>query len=356
MGKVAVARALRDLDLAGFRVEWLTPSVRTPSGGIRVAVRIPRGASHDQLFRLAPHLAVALRSESVRIEKSGPVSATLTTEMPFGAGLPPYPTQISSGEVPARTPWSVPLGRDADGYPVQFTLFDDAGGTVSLIAGSPGTGKSSTLRLLMAALAPTRTAIVWLDPKSGADAAAFSARAQVCPTAISATEALRVIHDLNALVRRRVDRLARLGTIGRVQPVVVLIDEWAALGVDGSRKDKEQLDAELRRLAATGRAALVSVVLATQRPTSTTIDVATRSLAATRLCFAVGDQHASIAALGVPGAEQLNPLRDRGTAYLDAGCGLSKVRIYGVPTALPSLVEEFRGLRTTLDTISSWEQ
>lgn len=54
------------------------------------------------------------------------------------------------------------LGLDADGNEVRLSLY----GASLLVAGSPGSGKSTALRALLAGLAAQRdTAIVGIDPK-----------------------------------------------------------------------------------------------------------------------------------------------------------------------------------------------
>lgn len=312
------------------------------------------GTSHEAVAALAPKLAVALGVDEVEIRKTGPRSASLTARMPLPVWLPTYPPQVVGGLVPPRTPPSVPLGLNADGYPVELPLFDDAGGRVTLISGSPGTGKSSALRLVLAGLSHTHTAIVWLDPKGGADAGPFADRVEVVATAINALDALAVLRQLNALIVRRTTALGQGHSLATVQPVVVIVDEWAALGVDGEKAERADVQAELRRIAATGRAARVSLILATQRPTSTTIDVATRGLASGRLCFAVGDQHAALAA-GMPGAEQLNPVSDRATCLLDLGSGTQKVKLYAVPENLCEVTSSDCGLATALTDLACLE-
>lgn len=135
----------------------------------------------------------------------------------------------------------------------------------------------------------------------------------------------------------------------------MIVDEWATLGADGSKTDRADLELELRRLAATGRASHVALVLATQRPTVASIDVTTRGLAGTRLVFAVGDQHASIAALGQPGAELLDPRADRGTALLNDEQRVRPVRLYAVPDDLRERAAAVPGCRRTVAELSALE-
>ena len=71
--------------------------------------------------------------------------------------------------LPKRTK-SIPFGIDLDGYEVRLPLFTEDGGTVSLIGGNPGQGKTSALKIILSGLVDSNTSIFWFDPKNGADA------------------------------------------------------------------------------------------------------------------------------------------------------------------------------------------
>ena len=343
--RLRVQRALATLGLAHARVSLLRPVGRTEGGGWTVSLIVAPGGSFSEIEAAAERLAIALRVEEVRLHRAGPRVIELTTRPALPGHLPNYPDPVEPvGLVPARAPAAVPIGVDADGEVVGLPLFDEAGGTVALVAGSPGAGKSSALRLIIAGTSPTATTVLWFDPKGGADAMPFSHRVEAVSDAISAPVALEHLNRVGELIGVRSRALAAGFSPVLLWPVLVLVDEWASLGVDGTKQERAEVEAALRRIAATGRAARVSLVLATQRPTSTTIDVATRGLAATRLCFAVGDQHASVAALGLPGAELLHPARDRGTALIYDGAELRKVRCYRVPPNLISWTRAHAGL------------
>ena len=356
MKRVAVTRALKLVGCDFASVSLFHRVETTPGGGYTITLRIQPGANIEELIAKKMNLSTALNIDEIEIKRVAPRLVELTARPPMPKEFPTFPTFIHSDIVPPRTPHTVPIGIDGDGLIAHLPLFDEAGGSVSLIAGNPGSGKSSALQIIVASLIPTPTVIVWFDPKGGADATKFSKRVDVVADCIDAKATEAKIRLLNRIVMRRANALADGFDLGLLSNIVVLVDEWASLGIDGNKKEREAVEEQLRRLAATGRALKVSLVLATQRPTSTTIDVATRGLATTRLVFAVGDVHASIAALGSPGAELLHPMRDRGVAFLNDAVRLRKVRMFRVPADLKATAHENQGMKMTLEELDEWEE
>ena len=355
MKRLVVARALKLVDCDFAFVSLFHRVVVTPGGGYTVTLRIKPGSDVEKLFDKKGNLSSALNADEIELRRVAPRLVELIARPVMPSKLPDFQIVKSQEIIPPRTPFQVPLGIDADGLVSYLPLFDDAGGSVSLIAGNPGSGKSSALKIIVASLIQTSTGIVWFDPKGGADASEFANRVEVIPNSIDSKTVEEKLRQINRIIMRRATAMANGYDINGVSPIVILIDEWASLGVDGVKKERERVEEQLRRLAATGRASRVSLILATQRPTATTIDVATRGLATTRLVFAVGDVHASIAALGHPGAENLHPMKDRGVAFLNDASKVRKVRMYRVPQDLRSLASENRGLKKTLDEIEDLE-
>ncbi len=355
MKRLRVARALA---LAGIDFAFVSPFhkvTKTPGGGFSLILKLKPGSSGTKLLELKENLSTALNYDELEIRRITPRKYELVARRALPTNFPEFHQSYPDQIVPPRTPENVPIGIDADGNTAFFPMFDDAGGTVSLIAGNPGTGKSSALRILVASLMPTNTTIVWLDPKGGADASVFSSRVEAIPDCVNSKIAFNKLKEINDLIIRRSRAIANGYDVSLFRNLVVFVDEWASLGVDGIKKEREAVDEQLRRIASTGRAAKVSLVLATQRPTSTNIDVSTRGLATMRLVFAVMDTHASIASLGYTGAELLQPKRDRGIAIMNDTIGIRKVRIFKVPGNLKDLADQTKGLKTTLQELSDWE-
>lgn len=350
--KLRVAIALNRLGIDLVRVAWLNPVLRFSDLGYSVLLKLKPGFTYEMLEAKQAHLMVALEVTHLELDRLGPSSVSIS----FGSfkrdSFPHYPVHLSTHFLPFTG--AIPMGVDVYGSPVHLSLFDEAGGSVSLISGNPGQGKSSALRLVVAGLLHSSTVILWLDPKGGADARFFRNRVIAIGDAVTASVVIQYLRQVNALIDRRVTLLSKDCSLDPLPPVLVLVDEWAHLGIDGSRTEINEVEVLLRRIASMGRAAKVSLVLATQRPTSTQIDVSTRGLASNLLSFYVGDEYASVAALGQKGAETLHPLRDRGVAFFRDGAKLQKVYLYQVPDDLRDASESICGI-ASLEDLCLWE-
>lgn len=350
-----VARALKRAGITDATVQWWSGVKTTPSGNFTVKIRLGP-LSHLGVFEeKREFLAHALRAYEVEMTRETPRRISLTVLRSVVNAFPLYPPQLENSLV-SRNPTKIPLGLDTNGFPAELTLFDEAGGQVVLMAGSPGTGKSSALSLIVCGLANTSAHIVWFDPKGSADASKHRDRVQVVPDPIEAANAKIVLTQLLELAKSRARALGEQISLDAVKPVVVIVDEWATLGVSGDKKEREIIQQQLRTLSAIGRASKIAVILSTQRPTSENIDVTTRSLASTRICFAVGDKHGSVAALGYLGAEELNPRKDRGTALVEMGHGPQQIKIYQIPSDRTERLQKTKGLNGNLEEISQWDE
>jgi hypothetical protein len=350
--KLKVAIALNRLALSLIRVAWTHPVLRFSNQGCSVILNLKPGCTYEMLETKVSHLMVALKVTHLELDRLSPSKVSLTFGTFERDSFPAYPVQLANATAPFTG--SIPIGVDVYGSPVLLSLFDQAGGSVSLISGNPGQGKSSALRLVVAGLLHSSTVILWLDPKGGADARFFRNRVIAVGDAVSAPVVIKHLMQINELIDRRVKLLSEEYSLAPLPPVLVLVDEWAHLGLDGTRPETSEVEVLLRRIASMGRAAKVSLVLATQRPTSTQIDVSTRGLASNLLSFYVGDEYASIAALGQKGAETLHPIRDRGIAFFRDGAKLQKVYLYQVPEDLREASETVTGI-ASLEDLRLWE-
>ena len=127
------------------------------------------------------------------------------------------------------------------------------------------------------------------------------------------------------------------------------------LGTLGTKQQQQEFTNQLRRLVSTGRSSNVSIVLATQRPTSVTIDVATRELSGNRIAFSVGDEHASEAILGIKGAESLVNLLRQGQALTWINGEVLRISLYKVSPDLASDCEDNSGFNCSLDELIQLE-
>lgn len=315
------------------RPDWLRP-VRRQAGAVAVPVRIDR-LTWTELRTHAELLAVAFRVRAVEVEQDGPAAGWLWLLPEDAAPLPYAWTAAPPALGPAR-PTAVPLGVSTTGHPVLLPLWDEAGGISTLVGGMPGAGKTNALRVIAAgAVARSCVTVVWLDAKGGGDSRPFRDRALVVPDSADAAVAADVLGQVAELMQLR-QRLAGLGVeLWHFAPVLLLVDEWAVTAQSGSKEDRAAAADTLRTLVTLGRAQNLSVVLATQRPTSSTIDVPTRSMCTNRLALACEDTYSSHAVLGAgrPEAAALSPRRDRGSAYLTDGGPLTRLRLFDLPAA-----------------------
>lgn len=141
----------------------------------------------------------------------------------------------------------------------------------TLVAGAPGSGKSTLLKVMIENLLSAKVAVTIIDPKI-VDFAAFKGRSgcsvetdpakfgQVFDSTID-----RMNSIYSVLSRRGFSSVIQNNSSGatKIYPQVIIIDEWA----DVYLSDKKNLNKVLT-LSQKGRAAGISVILATQRPSS----------------------------------------------------------------------------------------
>ena len=193
---------------------------------------------------------------------------------------------------------AVAVGRKHDGEDLRISLHAQT----ALLAGSPGSGKSVMAWnfLVAAALDPSCVLVVVDCKPSGIETAPIHPRCSVVAT--DGTEALaafrriwRAIEERNRLLLAQ--ELEKVPTDNRVSfpPIVIFVDEAAELSETDDGQEALKL---LRRIVSVGRASGVSVILATQKPSSDLIPTSLRDLFATRLCFRVGSRGQAETCLG----------------------------------------------------------
>lgn len=156
-----------------------------------------------------------------------------------------------------------------------------------LVAGMPGMGKSNFLHVLANSLLLTRPIELYIIDLKVLE---FSYLKDYATLATTPDEAVKVLKRASRVMTKRLHRLEKEQAV-KIQEVkgmphmVVIIDELAELS--GCKEATE----ELNRLLRLGRAPGVSVICATQRPSSTIYRNFTdsRALFAATLCFWVRD-------------------------------------------------------------------
>ena len=193
-------------------------------------------------------------------------------------------------------PWPGPATRSIT-QPVELGPFEDAEPCRvlflrrhALFAGTTGSGKSGGLNALMATLAACDDAIIWaIDLKEGMELRPW----EPCIDRLATTpeQAAALLADAVAILHARAAWLAATGQrVWEPSPsmpaLVIIIDEYAELA-DEAPDAMNDTDS----IARLGRAAAVTLVASTQRPTQKAMGQgAVRSQMDTRICFRVRER------------------------------------------------------------------
>ena len=248
----------------------------------RVALR--RGQTVAQTISAAPAIesALAVRPGAVRVEPD-PARADravlrvietdpLAEAVPW-PGLPGAGT-TEHGRAPSILD-PADIGLFEDGTPVRLRIaYRNA-----LIGGMIGSGKSGVLNVLLAFLVACRDAAVWgIDLKGGMELRSWDS----CLGRLATTgdDAVTLLRDAIAERNRRMQTLGqKLWEPAKHGPaLIVLIDEFAELPEEGKRLAES--------LARIGRAVMVNLIAATQRPTQEALGGgALRSQCEIRICL-----------------------------------------------------------------------
>jgi len=134
--------------------------VERVAAGERIAVRVSRGSSFEELAERAEQLACCLSLRELRVERDpGDASrgtVTLVRRDPLaGLARTPWP-QL---DAPTTSLWEpIPLGLDEHGSTVEVSLVERS----LLAGGEPGAGKSAAMSMLIATAALDPSARLWL--------------------------------------------------------------------------------------------------------------------------------------------------------------------------------------------------
>jgi S-DNA-T family DNA segregation ATPase FtsK/SpoIIIE len=326
----------------GFDGAGFAGVTRTPLG-VKVTLHLRPPVSASFIATGHERIAAAYGASRVRVEADSNASDVvwLFIDYALALGSVLYPWDGSLFDSPLDPLRPLPLGLDDSGDAV----FIKPLGQGVLLGGIPGSGKSNLCRTILSGLAPSQNVALWgLDPKR-AELVLWRSRFSRLVLGHDEVETADLLEDLLAIVHQRALFLATTGGAtllpsARHPAIVLLVDEWAEVAATGSTKDRQRIDGLLRRVVSLGRAVGVTAVLATQRPTSDTIDVTTRSLLAHRFALRVGDRYQADAILGVGSYDPSQLIgASPGRALWSDGGPAKAVQVYLVPDELvPSIV------------------
>ena len=228
-----------------------------------------------------------------------------------------YPVQVDVYSAPLPRDLALPVGVSGDGQQIALPLRNL--GNV-LVAGLPGGGKSELLASMIAGLlrqdaTGQRVQIAAIDTKLVSFGNLPALAALYAPPALEMDDASALTEALLAEVRRRFQQLHAAGArsveeyqtrTGETLPyVVAVIDELADLTADSDRRRGAAWLAAATEIGRKGRAAGVSLVMATQRPSADVIPSSLRNLAGAGVAFRLARADDSRLVLDAAGAETL---------------------------------------------------
>jgi len=324
--KQLIEEKLLEFKVAGEVLEYHPGPILTtyeffPHPGIKVS----------QVANLAEDLSLALRAESVRIQRI-PGKSSLGIDVPNNRQELIRLRDIIQSESFVKSPskLAIALGKTTHGevYVTDLTVMPHL-----LIAGATGTGKSVALNSIISSIlykaTPDEVKLILIDPKRLEFSVFEGVPHLLCPIVKNPKKAEAILQDAIKKMEARYIQLGKIGVrnIGqynqRVQKIlkedkgklteeekkdlkplpyiVIIIDELAELMMIGAQ-DVEYCIARLAQLA---RAVGIHLVLATQRPSTDVITGTIKNNFSSRISFRVPSKIDSRIILDTSGAEQL---------------------------------------------------
>ena len=322
------------------------------------------GVKYARVVNLGDDLALALKAESIRIERiSG--SSTVGIEVPNAKRDIIALREIIDSDVFSNSSslLTLALGKDIHGDPV---VTDLARMPHLLVAGATGAGKSVGLNSMIVSLLykalPKQLRMLMIDPKMvelkvyediphllhpivtdpklASHALTWAVQEMETRYKKLAECGVRNIEQYNQLVRdpealRRGRRLGpdqELGDTEQMHYIVIVIDEFADLMMVAP-KDVEE---SVTRLAQKARAVGVHLIIATQRPSVDVITGVIKANFPSRISFQVASRIDSRTILDAQGAEKLLGMGD--SLFLPPGTARVR-RIHGAYVSEKEIVD-----------------
>ena len=312
-----VAELERTLD--DFKVPAKVVNIVQGPAFSRFELQMPRSISVREIPKLEEDIRACLMVDSIRIEAPIRGKNLVGIEVPNKTrGTVGLKTVINSPEfIRADKDKGLffALGKDIDNnnYVCDIAKFPHA-----LVAGSSGSGKSVFLNCLLCSMvykySPDDLRVLLIDPKVVEFKPYEGLPHMLLPAAISdehmAIKALEwLVNEMeyryHLFGENMVSNLSEYNAVkpeGKLPSILLIVDEVGDIMTSAVSRDFEQL---IKRLSQKARAAGISMILATQRPS---VDVITGTIKAnlpTRIAFAVTSAVDSKTILDTVGAEKL---------------------------------------------------
>ena len=202
-----------------------------------------------------------------------------------------------------------------------------------LIGGTTGSGKSVLLHSIILSLLTSDAHLYLVDPKM-VEFGIYEDMAAVKGVETSLEDTEQMIHDIRSVMESRFLKLKSKGArnvieynkivkpANRMNPIVIIVDEWADIVLQS-----KDIQKPLCAVAQKGRAAGISIVLATQRPSVRVVSGLIKANFPGRIALKVASAVDSRVILDSKGAENLT---DVGMGlYIDGR--LSKPKLFRAP-------------------------
>ncbi len=312
-------------------------------------LELEAGTRINRVATLDKDLAVALKSESVRVVAPIPGKNTIGVEVPntIRDSVRLLDLIEEGHDRVARRAMPLFLGKDAMGEPI---IEDLAAMPHMLIAGATGSGKSVCVNSILLSLLMTRTPdevkVILIDPKQVELSFFEGIPHLLTPVVTNMKKAAQILEWAVAKMEQRYDLLLRCGVrniagynaIGMerllklreehsydatdapdLMPyVVIVVDELADLMLQHGK----DVEIAIIRLAAKSRAVGIHLILATQRPSVDVITGLIKSNMPMRMSFKVSSMIDSRVILDHKGAEKLLGRGD--TLFIPPGSSVLK--------------------------------
>jgi S-DNA-T family DNA segregation ATPase FtsK/SpoIIIE len=292
-------------------------------------IKLSPGVRSSKLDRVLVDLGLAIESHA------HPVGYPVLRE-----GI--YRIEVQKAELESPTLQSVVRSFDASSYSPIALGSDHHGEPFSvdlnripnlLVGGTTGSGKSVLLHSFILSLLNCDACLYLVDPKT-VEFNVYSDLDSVKSLVHTVEEASLLIEDVRDLMETRFCYLSRakvrsaaeynerVSPEKRMRPVVIVVDEWADLVL----QDKD-IQKPLCLVAQKGRAAGISIILATQRPSCRVISGLIKANFSGRIALKVASAVDSRVILDSNGAEKIS---DIGTGlYVDGS--ISKPALFRAP-------------------------
>jgi hypothetical protein len=289
---------------------------------LRYKIQLAAGEQGEKLRRQAENIARQLSAASIPVVDRLPNTNLMYLDM----ARPDRETVILDSllfkhRITQINELPLHIGVDPSGKGFQLDLGDDRLPHI-LVAGGTGSGKTiflySIVLSLIAAHSEGSLELAIIDPKQ-TDFAKFVVlphlrNHKVITDASEGVQLLRAIADVDMSERSRILQEPRHRDIKAyntanpsnvIRPLVVIIDEYADLVAVLPKKEREQFDLVVSRLAARGRNVGIHLIIATQRPTADVITGNIKANMSCRISFSLPSGRDSQVILDEPGAERL---------------------------------------------------